>query len=267
MPRHYTDGPFGQLHYSDSGQGIPLILCHQAPMSQRQFHKAYPLLAARGVRAIGFDLPGFGLSDPPDFPPRIEDYASVLPALLQAAGLERAHLLGHHTGAQVATAMALAFPRHVLSLTLNGPLPMTPEERAGGLAYVEEHEKGYAPDETGEHLLKMFKARTVAANAHTDWADATRYVAEQLMGLGPFWYGHHAAFTYDHGAALKELRCPAMILTNTGDEIYHLAQRAREMRPDFAYVELEGGGVDIVDERPEAWADAVAEYVASQQQP
>jgi hypothetical protein len=58
-----------------------------------------------------------------------------------------------------------------------------------------------------------------------------------------------------------------MILTNTGDEIYHLAQRAKDLRPDFGYVELKGGGVDIVDERPEAWADAVAAYVTSQPQP
>lgn len=265
MPRHYTNGPFGQLHYTDTGSGIPLVLCHQAPMSQRQFGKVYPLLAARGIRAIGFDLPGFGQSDPPNSAPSIEDYASVLPALLNAAGLECAHVLGHHTGAQVATAMALAFPMTVISVILNGPLPMTQQERTGGLAYVLEHEKGYAPDETGAHLMTMFKARTVAANADTNWVDATRYVAEQLMGLGPFWYGHNAAFTYDHGAALQKLIGPALILTNTGDEIYHLAQRAREIRPDFDYVELEGGGVDIVDEQPAAWADAVAAYVLSQQ--
>lgn len=261
MPRHYTNGPFGQLHYTDTGAGVPLILCHQAPMSQRQFGNVYPLLAERGIRAIGFDLPGFGQSDPPSAPPTIEDYASVLPALLTAAGITKAHFLGHHTGAQVATAMALAYPQAVLSVILNGPLPMTAEERQGGLDYVETHEKGYAPDETGQHLLTMFKARMVAANKDTNWVDATRYVAEQLMGLGPFWYGHNAAFTYDHGAALKKLTCTTMVLTNTGDEIYHLAQRAMELRPDFAYKELEGGGVDIVDEQPQAWADSVAEYI------
>lgn len=265
MPRHYTNGPFGQLHYSDIGSGIPLILCHQAPLSQRQFGKVYPLLAQRGIRAIGFDLPGFGQSDPPSAPPSIEDYASVLPALLEAAGLDKAHCLGHHTGAQVATAMALAYPAAIQSVILNGPLPMTAEERQDGLTYVETHEKGYAPDETGQHLLDMFKARMVAANKDTDWVDATRYVAEQLMGLGPFWYGHNAAFSYDHSAALKKLTCPVLILTNTGDVIYHLAQRARDMRPDFAYVELDGGGVDIVDEQPEAWADAAAAFVLNQQ--
>jgi hypothetical protein len=50
-------------------------------------------------------------------------------------------------------------------------------------------------------------------------------------------------------------------LTNTGDGIYFLAQRAKELRPDFDYVELEGGTHDYVDENPIAWADAVANYL------
>jgi hypothetical protein len=33
------------------------------------------------------------------------------------------------------------------------------------------------------------------------------------------------------------------------------------MRPDFAYVELEGGTHDIVDEQPDAWVASVADFV------
>jgi hypothetical protein len=33
------------------------------------------------------------------------------------------------------------------------------------------------------------------------------------------------------------------------------------MRPDFAYAELAGGGVDIVDQQPEAWCDVVAKFL------
>jgi hypothetical protein len=35
------------------------------------------------------------------------------------------------------------------------------------------------------------------------------------------------------------------------------------MRPDFAYTALEGGGIDIVDQMPEEWADAVAAFLKS----
>lgn len=186
MHRAHAHGPYGQIHTQDTGSGIPLLLCHQAPMSQRQFQKVYPLLHAKGIRAIGFDLPGYGQSDPPDFVPTIEDYAKVLPALLSALELETIHCLGHHTGAQVVTAIALAYPAQISSVVLNGPLPMTADARANGQAYITDKEKGYAPDASGDALMSLFKSRTSFANAQTDWVDATRYGAEALMSLGPF---------------------------------------------------------------------------------
>ncbi len=35
------------------------------------------------------------------------------------------------------------------------------------------------------------------------------------------------------------------------------------MRPDFEYAELAGGGVDIVDQQPEAWANLVAKFLGA----
>jgi len=51
--RGYTDGPFGQIHYQDTGgEGFPLVLCHQAPMTSRQYDTVYPLLSAEGIREL-----------------------------------------------------------------------------------------------------------------------------------------------------------------------------------------------------------------------
>jgi pimeloyl-ACP methyl ester carboxylesterase len=54
---------------------------------------------------------------------------------------------------------------------------------------------------------------------------------------------------------------PTLLLTNTGEDLYAATRRARALRPDFAYVELEGGTHDIVDEQPAAWAAAVSEFL------
>jgi pimeloyl-ACP methyl ester carboxylesterase len=62
---------------------------------------------------------------------------------------------------------------------------------------------------------------------------------------------------------MKLVKQPTLILLNTGDQIYDKAQRARLARPDFSYVEIQGGGVDIVDQKPAEWADAVANYLRS----
>ena len=66
---------------------------------------------------------------------------------------------------------------------------------------------------------------------------------------------------YDHAATLAKIRHRTLILTNTGDQIYEHARLTHRMRPDFAFTALEGGGIDVVDQLPEAWTDAVAAFV------
>lgn len=261
MQRAYSEGPFGQVHFLDTGEGVPLVLCHQAPMSLRQFDSVYKLLAEKGIRAIGMDMPGFGTSEPTDFVPHIEDYARVVPSILDHLNIPTAFVLGHHTGAMVVTEVALQFEERVSGVILNGPLPLTGAERDSGLKYVEEFEKGLEHKADGSHLLTLFKNRMSFATAHTDWALATRYIAEQLIGLGPFWYGHHAAFQYDHAKTIAELKHPTLVLTNTGDAIYKNAEDTMKLRPDFAYAEIDGGTIDIVDEKSEEWVAAVSNFV------
>jgi pimeloyl-ACP methyl ester carboxylesterase len=262
--RAYADGPYGQVHFHDvGGDGRPLVLLHQAPVSARQYDAVYPRLAARGIRSIGIDMPGFGMSDPTPFVPRIEDYTRAIPALLDHLGLARADLLGHHTGCLVATEVALQFPDRVDRLILNGPMPMGDDERRRWLDYVEREEKPFTALPGGAHLAKLYAVREGLAAGTVPGHTVTRYVVETLMGLAPFWYGHHAAFVYAHSPALQQLTHRTLILTNTGDQIYAHAQVTRAMRPDFEYAELQGGGIDVVDQLPDAWTDAVARFVAA----
>lgn len=209
------------------------------------------------------DLPGHGQSDPVPGDPTIADFAQAAQALLKALNLATVCALGHHTGAQVATELALGWPNCVDRLILNGPLPMSAKERSDGLAYVETQEKGMVFEPDCSHLTRLFENRNAYASDATDWRKATRYVAEAFMGLGPLWHGHYAAFTHDHGAAIAQLACPALILTNSGDALYSHAQATKALRPDFDYAELAGGGVDIVDEAPKAWVKAVADFVSA----
>jgi len=259
--RGYADGPYGQVHFRDTGVGRPLVLCHQAPQTSRQFTNIYESLHRRGIRAIGLDLPGYGESDPTPFVPTIEDWAEVVPAVLDHLGLDKVDVLGHHTGSLVATEVALQFPERVNKLILNGPLPLSVEERTmfleGGVAQDIRFE--YQAD--GSHLQEAFAIRNRMYGDGADPKTITRYTIERFQGYAPVWTGHHAAFIYDHDAAIKKIEHATMILTNTGDQIYEHARVTREMRPDFAYTELPGGGIDIVDQMPEQWADAVVAFL------
>ena len=259
--RHYEDGPFGQIHFQALGEGAPIVLLHQVPMTSGQFDRVYAPLAARGFHAIGIDMPGFGLSDPTDFVPTIADYARVVPPVLDALGIARAAILGHHTGALVATEVGLQFPERVRALILNGPLPITEAERQEYLATGHQWELAWQPLPGGAHMQELFAIREGFAAGTVDTARISDYVVQALTGKGVFWWGHHAAFQYRHEETMRRISQPTLILTNSGDMIFSLAARAQAIRSDFALVTLEGGGVDIVDQQPEAWADAVAGFL------
>lgn len=265
IKRGYAEGPFGQVHFRDTGgDGIPLVLCSQSPLTSRQFDRVYAPLADAGVRAIGIDTPGFGMSDPPPKPPTIGEFATSIPAVLDHLGLNAAHAGGHHTGCKIATEAALAYPKRVLSVVLSGPGPMSREEQLEYIDTVLEAEKNFKSKPDGSHLSDAYVKRLPWIKDHPDGLDlCTGYIVQQLMGLGPFWYGHHAAFNYDGAAGMQKVTQPGLILFNTGDMLYPLAGKARELCPHFTYAEIEGGGVDITDQEPEAWVKEVAGFLKS----
>jgi|GEM_PF-210086 len=265
MTRGYAAGPFGQVHYHDAANGgLPLVMIHQAPMSSRQFENVFKPLMDRGIRPIAVDCPGFGNSDVTTFVPKIEDWAKVVPAVLDHLGLKVVDVLGHHTGGLVATEVEQQFRDRVRKLVIAGPFPMTEAERE---RFLDGNQRGeidfvYKPD--GTHMAAAFMGRYRMYSAGGEPPNPrliTRYTVERFMGYGPFWYGHHAAFIYNHNASIPKIKRPTLIITNTGDQIYENAKQTMKMRPDFAYAELQGGGVDIVDQQPEAWAEAVAKFL------
>lgn len=272
----YAPGPFGQVHYQvwqsradgtasqspASSPPLPLVLCHQSPSSSEQFTAIYPLLAARGITAIGVDTPGFGMSTVPDHPPCIEEYADSVTAVLDHLGLDRAHILGQHTGSMVAMEATLRHPKRYQSLVLNTPTPFNERERAEWSAFLTPRQKAWAPKVDGSHLQAMWDRRCMASGPNwSNLAAMHREVVQMLRAGDTLWYGHAASFAYDQLGRLAAIAVPTLILTNTGDLTYKFARRAAERRPDFAYRELEGGTHDIIDEQPEAFAAAVAAFL------
>jgi pimeloyl-ACP methyl ester carboxylesterase len=262
------------VHFQDGGGRVPvrageraLVLLHQSPSSSRQFEAAFEFLIARGIRFVAIDTPGFGFSDPTPSVPRIEDWVPSVVAVLDHLGLEQVDVLGHHTGSLIATELALQHPRRVRRLVLNGPFPLTAAERAARLERSKLTRDSDQPRLDGSHLLETFRTRLRMYGPDPDLAAVTRGVALKYQALGPHWWGHHAAYLYDHERSLGRVTQPTLIFTNTGDDLYDLAQRARTIRPDFAYLELQGGTHDIVDQQPEAWSDAVAGFLRRPERP
>jgi pimeloyl-ACP methyl ester carboxylesterase len=106
------------LYVEDHGSGTPVLLIHGWPDSAYLWRHQIPFLTAHGFRAIAPDMRGFGRSSRP---PAVGDYALAnavgdMAGLLDALGVESAHVVGHDWGAAVAWLTAMFQPDRVKKL-------------------------------------------------------------------------------------------------------------------------------------------------------
>lgn len=245
--RAYVDGRRGQVHLrvagGDEAGRPPLVCIHMSPMTGRTFEQ---FLGAIGTdrRAVAFDTPGFGLSDPPPAPPGIEDYAEDILSGIDALGITGSFdLLGYHTGSLISVALALHAPERVRRVIMISAPIFPPEERREFQQYYGHRE----PEMDGSHLVRRWKGfvyhhlRPGVTLEHV--ADA---FPEALLGRSIEWWGHRAAFDYDLAAALARVHQPLLIL-NTGDDLDIQTRRAEGLAPNSRILEVPGWGHGFLD--------------------
>jgi len=104
---------FGQrIHWSESGNGPPVILLHGLGSDSSEWARVTGFLAAKR-RVITLDQIGFGQSGKPQIHYRIETLVSFLEGFWESLRLERASLVAHGVSGAVAVQFAAANPRFV----------------------------------------------------------------------------------------------------------------------------------------------------------
>jgi pimeloyl-ACP methyl ester carboxylesterase len=245
-----------QVHYREQGSGPAVVLVHQAPWASIQYRRVMPLIAAAGFRAIAPDLPGHGLSDPLA-EPTIEDFATLLPPLLDALGVARAAIIGQHGGALVAGRMAAAYPDRAVALAMDNAPLYTPERRAQRLAAIDESQE-IAPD--GGHLTDRWSL--LRRIADPDWSDETIHISVlTYFANGPTReHGHYAAARYDFAPDVARIACPTLVVAGLTDPVFPSGRALIDRRPDWDYAELPGGAGMLLD-RPEVWCGAIVPFL------
>jgi pimeloyl-ACP methyl ester carboxylesterase len=161
------------IEYEITGEGRPVVLLHGFPDSGRLWRHQVPALAEAGFRVIVPDLRGYGRSDKP---PEVEAYAmralvGDALAVMDDAGVERAHVVGHDWGAAVAWALAALMGErvdHLVALSVGHPAT----RRAGD---IEQHEKSW--------YMLLFQFAGVAE----EWLSSDGWAGFRA------WSGHHDA--------------------------------------------------------------------------
>lgn len=106
-----------KIFWNEAGSGDPLVMIMGLGHSHELWHRTWPVMA-RKHRTIVFDNRGTGQSDVPPGPYPIAQMAADTAAVMDAAGLERAHVLGVSMGGMIAQEFAIAYPHRVRSLIL-----------------------------------------------------------------------------------------------------------------------------------------------------
>jgi 3-oxoadipate enol-lactonase len=105
------------IAYDVAGEGDPLLLIMGLAADRRMWMLQLPVLTPH-FRCITFDNRGIGESTAPPGPFSMEQMAADALAVLDEAGIERAHVLSISMGGAIAQHLALKAPERIRSLVL-----------------------------------------------------------------------------------------------------------------------------------------------------
>lgn len=206
-----------RIAWEEHGRGEPLLLIHGLGYGRWGWSPLIPLLREE-YRVITFDNRGIGDTSAPVGPYDAASMAGDAIAVLEAAGVDRAHVAGTSLGGMIAQEVALRWPQRLDRLVLMCTTP------GGSDAYP-------MPEAT----VKMIAAavgwdqktalRRFVENALSDGAPAE--VFEEILRLrlanpqSPAGWASQAAagMTYDGGGRVARIGAPTLIMHGTSDRV------------------------------------------------
>lgn len=178
-------------------------------------------LAHHGFNVLAIDLPGHMRSGG-EAPASVEDAADWIADLLDAAGIERAALVGHSWGSLIALEAAARLQQRVTHLALVGtafPMKVSP-----ALLETSLHEP-----EKAIHMINVFSRATLAAPPSAlgpgTWVfGASRALGRRVLAsnreVNVLHRGFVACDAYANGLqAMATLRCPVLFVLGEADQM------------------------------------------------
>ncbi|MDJ0952965.1 MAG: alpha/beta fold hydrolase [Acidimicrobiia bacterium] len=259
----FGDGPVTLVAIPPMAQNIEIAW--ERPEVRRMFDRF-----ASFSRFLHFDKRSTGASDRRSHVPGIDERVDDLRAVMDHAGVDRAHFFAASEGGPMAILFAATFPDRVESMTLFGSGPslvppnMSPEERT---AYRERQRRyadvwgttespvvdGFAPSLASDQGFRVWHRRYERAAASTD---SLRDLLELTLEM-------------DVREVLPELDLPVLVLHRKGDRVVPV-EWGRELADNIAgarLVELDGedhfgyaGDVDV-------WMTELERFVTGEVKP
>jgi pimeloyl-ACP methyl ester carboxylesterase len=257
MLRGFVDTSLGQIHYREMGTGAPLILLHQTAESGRMYTEVMPLFAKQ-FHVLAPDTLGYGDSDRPAAPLSMAEYGRSIVEFMDALGIEKANIVGIHTGAAMGVEIASAYPDRVSKLVLCGCPDYDPDVRPGRAAMV----KPLTVDVSGEHFTQAWARVAMQMKGWASPEQMHRSAVDILKARGTDHFATLAVLAHDVRDGIPKITAPTLLATGAGDMF---AARQAQIAPLFrnaeSYIFESASGLPMI-ERPEAFVAVVDNFLS-----
>jgi 3-oxoadipate enol-lactonase len=211
-----ADRRLGSMVMEDTGPetGSAVVMVHGLGGDSNSFQPLMGVL--EGCRVLRPDLPGAGRS--PTRPGRsgIQGMADNVLDALRAAGVAKAHFVGHSMGTLVCQYIAAQHPECVTALTLMGPILEPPIAARTGLK-----ERAEAARENGMAGIADAVSRGSVSEASRKGNPVVpAFVRESLMRQDPRGYAEHCiALSEAKAAEHAAIKAPTLLIAGEKDPV------------------------------------------------
>lgn len=253
-----------ELYWERTGDGEPLLLIQGMSGTHAAWGRPFLGALEQSFSCVVFDNRGVGGSSLVEEPFTISELAADAAGLLDALGIERAHVLGISMGGMVAQQLALAHPERLLSLTLGCTYCGGPGSQVmDGADFQRLAEAMTSGDEQRVfrtmwelNLSPGFRAEESRYAEFTAMAEAAP-VPQQTIQLQL-----QAIAAHDTQARLPELETPTLVIHGTADRIlpYPNGELIASLLPNAHLQTLEDVGHMFWWEQPTRSAELIRAY-------
>jgi len=254
-----------EMFYVEAGTGDPLVLVMGFGGDHLAWGLQLPAFAARH-RVIAFDNRGVGQTDVPDAPYTTAMMADDTVGLMDALGIERAHVCGVSMGGMIAQEIALRHPGRVRTLQLHATLAR-PDGYMHALSGVW---RELRPRLDREQWLRQLALWLFAPVTYAERPEFVELVLQNALAnpypqsLVGFYRQGEAVRAHDTLERLADIRCPTLVTVAEHDALvpprfsHQIARRVAgaEMKT------LADAGHAYMWERPDAFNAMCLEFLA-----
>jgi pimeloyl-ACP methyl ester carboxylesterase len=227
------------------------------------------MFAARGLRVVRFDNRDVGLSSRVHERYTLSDMAVDAVAVLDAIGVERAHVMGLSMGGMIVQTMAIEHPDRLLSMT-------SVMSRTGEPGYGESTPEAFAlltaPPATDRESAVAASIAGQRVWGSPEFADEDRWrrTAERAFdrSFDPSGVGRQfmaVAASPPRADGLRAVTTPTLVMHGDKDTLIDIngGRRTAELIPGARFEVIEGMGHDYPPQLWERWVDLVGGFVTS----